>query len=56
MAIVESVRKWREILHGRHFILRTDQQAVSYIFNNIIRKNQEWKNIKMENRVITVRL
>lgn len=32
-AIVEAVRKWRHYLCGRRFLLLTDQQAVSFIFN-----------------------
>lgn len=32
-AIVEAVRKWRDLLVGRKFSIVTDQQAVSYIFN-----------------------
>ncbi|CAB0018705.1 unnamed protein product [Nesidiocoris tenuis] len=32
-AIVESLRKWRHFLSGRHFKLITDQQSVSFIFN-----------------------
>ena len=31
-AIVEACRKWRHYLTGRHFLLITDQQAVSYMF------------------------
>ena len=32
-AIVESVRHWRHFLTGRHFILKTDQKSVSYMFD-----------------------
>lgn len=32
-AIVEAARKWRHYLCGRRFLLLTDQEAVSYIFN-----------------------
>lgn len=32
-SIVEAVRKWRHYLCGRRFLLLTDQQAVSFIFN-----------------------
>ncbi|QQP58573.1 Uncharacterized protein FKW44_003939, partial [Caligus rogercresseyi] len=32
-AIVESIRKWRHFLLGRHFTLITDQESVSYVFN-----------------------
>ena len=33
-AIVEALKKWRHFLVGRHFRIVTDQQAVSFIFNN----------------------
>ena len=32
-AIIETVRHWRHFLTGRHFILRTDQKSVSYMFD-----------------------
>lgn len=32
-SLVESVRKWRDLLLGRHFTIVTDQQAASYMFN-----------------------
>ena len=32
-AIVESIKKWRHFLLGRHFILLTDQKALSFIFD-----------------------
>lgn len=32
-AIVESVRKWRDLLLGRKFTILTDQQAAAYMFN-----------------------
>lgn len=32
-AIIEAVRHWRRFLTGRHFILRTDQKSVSYMFD-----------------------
>ncbi|XP_054259845.1 uncharacterized protein LOC128984538 [Macrosteles quadrilineatus] len=35
-AIVESVRKWRHYLLGRHFKLITDQKSVSFMFNSKI--------------------
>ena len=44
-AIIETVRHWRHYLTGKHFILKTDQQAVSYMFNK--RKNSEIKNDKI---------
>lgn len=31
-AIIEAIRKWRQILIGRHFKIITDQQAVSFMF------------------------
>lgn len=44
-AIIESCRKWRHYLCNRRFILITDQQAVSFIFNPQHRKT---KNMKIE--------
>ena len=38
-AIVEACRKWLHYLTGRHFLLITDQQAVSYMFDT----NKHWK-------------
>lgn len=32
-AIIESIRRWRELLACRHFTIITDQRAVSYMFN-----------------------
>jgi len=32
-AIIEAVRKWRHYLTGRRFLLITDQQAVSFMFD-----------------------
>ena len=32
-AIVESIRRWRHLLLGRHFKLITDQKSVSFMFN-----------------------
>jgi len=32
-AIIEAVRHWRLFLTGRHFILKTDQKSVSYMFD-----------------------
>ena len=32
-AIIEVVRHWRHFLTGRHFILKTDQKSVSYMFD-----------------------
>lgn len=33
-AVVESIRKWQDLLIGRKFTIVTDQQAVSFIFNS----------------------
>ena len=32
-AKVKAVRHWRHFLTGRHFILKTDQKSVSYMFD-----------------------
>ena len=32
-AIVESLKKWRHFLLGRHFVLITDQRSVSFMFD-----------------------
>ena len=32
-AIVESLRKWRHFLSGRHFTLITDQKSISFMFD-----------------------
>ena len=44
-AIIETVRHWKHCLTGKHFILKTDQQAVSYMFDK--RKNSKIKNDKI---------
>ena len=44
-AIVESIRHWRHFLTGRHFTLKTDQQSVSYMFNQ--RQKGKIKNDKI---------
>ena len=44
-AIVEALRKWRYLLVGRLFKVITDQQAVSFIFNN--RRGGKVKNDKI---------
>ena len=31
-AIVECVRKWRDLIAGKHFTIITDQRAVSFMF------------------------
>ena len=43
--IIETVRHWRHYLTGKHFILKTDQQAVMYMFDK--RKNSKIKNDKI---------
>lgn len=45
-AIVESLRKWRHYLIGKHFILVTDQQSVSFMFNQ--KHSSKIKNEKLE--------
>lgn len=45
-AIVESLRKWRHLLISRHFILITDQQSVSHIFDQ--KHSSKIKNDKFE--------
>lgn len=45
-AIVEALRKWRHYLIGRHFILITDQQSVSFMFNQT--HTSKIKNEKIE--------
>lgn len=45
-AIVEALRKWRHFLLGRHFILITDQQSVSFMFNQ--NHTSKIKNEKIE--------
>ena len=44
-AIVESVRRWRHYLIGKRFLLITDQEAVSFIFN--IQNHGKTKNSKI---------
>ena len=33
MAIIESVRYWKNFLTGKHFSLKTDQKSISYMFD-----------------------
>lgn len=33
MAVVMAVQKWRGYLMGRHFVIKTDQQAIQYFLN-----------------------
>ena len=44
-AIVESLRHWRHFLMGKHFEVYTDQQAVSFVFNQ--RHSSKIKNEKL---------
>ena len=44
-AIVEAIRKWKHWLTGRNFLLLTDQEALSFIFN--IAKHGKTKNHKI---------
>ena len=44
-AVVESIRKWRHLLMGRHFQLITDQQSVSFMFQQ--RHTSKIKNEKV---------
>ena len=32
-AVIESIRHWRYFLTGKHFILKTDQKSVAFMFN-----------------------
>ncbi|XP_045766956.1 uncharacterized protein LOC123868459 [Maniola jurtina] len=45
-AIVESLKKWRHYLIGRHFLLITDQQSVAFMFNQ--NHNSKIKNEKIQ--------
>ena len=45
-AIVESIRKWRHFLTGRHFTLITDQRSVSFMFN--AKQSGKIKNDKIQ--------
>lgn len=45
-AIVESVKKWRHLLLGRHFKLVTDQKCVSFMFDTKI--SSKIKNEKIQ--------
>lgn len=44
-AIVESLKKWRHYLIGKHFLLITDQQSVAFMFNQ--NHNSKIKNEKI---------
>ena len=44
-AIIDAVRKWSHLLHGRKFTLVTDQKAVSFMLHpKRLRKNQKQQN------------
>lgn len=45
-AIVESIRKWKHFLLGRHFKLITDQKSVSFMFNS--KQSSKIKNEKIQ--------
>ena len=50
-AIIEAVRHWRHFLTGRHFILKTDQKSVSYMFDKHHRgkiKNEKFLHWRLE--------
>ena len=50
-AIIEAVRHWRHFLAGRHFILKTDQKSVSYMFDKQHRgkiKNEKFLRWRLE--------
>ena len=50
-AIIEAVRHWRHFLTGRHFILKTDQKSVSYMFDKHHRgkiKNEKFLRWRLE--------
>ena len=46
MAIIEAVRKWRHFLAGRHFIFKTDQRSVTFMFDS--RRRTKIKNNKIQ--------
>jgi transposase InsO family protein len=45
LAVVEAVKRWRHYLSGRPFTLITDQQAVSFMFNQD--QHSKVKNLKI---------
>ena len=45
-AIIESIRYWKHYLTGKHFILKTDQKSVSYMFD--LRHKGKIKNDKIQ--------
>ena len=46
LSVIESVRHWRHYLTYNHFVLRTDQRSISYIFSK--KHRGKIKNIKLE--------
>ena len=50
LAIIEAVRKWNHLLSRQTFTLITDQQSVSFMFDN--RKRSEIKNNKIQSSLI----
>ena len=46
LAIIEAVRKWNHLLSRQMFTLITDQQSVSFMFDN--RKRSKIKNNKIQ--------
>ena len=44
-SIIEAIRKWKHFLAGKHFTLNTDQEAISFIFNQ--KKLTKIKNDKL---------
>ena len=44
-SVIEALRKWKHFLSGKHFTLYTDQEAVSFIFNQ--KKLTKIKNDKL---------
>ena len=46
VAIMDAVRKWSSLLHGKHFTLISDQKAVSFMFDP--RRLGKIKNMKIQ--------
>ena len=46
VAIMDVVRKWSHLLHGKHFTLITDQRAVSFMFDPC--RLSKIKNMKIQ--------
>ena len=32
--IIETIRHWKHYLTGKHFLIKTDQRSIAYMFNN----------------------